>query len=252
MSSASTLAVFAAMNRREKDKGAVAFRRDGDAYSLSNGALSIHGEMCGERLAQSVKMAGHDCGSLDILFKVADGAGGWVWPGVKSLCSIDYCEVGGAGVLDLVGEWWHVVNRWTIPGIAFRAHVRLTVRPGEPAFLCELVDIANSGTKELDVARAFISALPPKGVKPVCVRKPSDTENAAAWDAGDGFAIGLRSEDEDVQRLSFWVDDKSQCPHADCGFSMPGGKDLVLLPGCSVRLVRPMTAIVFLRGGSHG
>lgn len=247
MSSASTLTVFAAMNRREQGKGKVAFRRDGDAYSLSNGVLSIHGELCGERLAQSVKMAGRDCGSLDILLKVADGEGGWVWPGVKSLCAIDYHEAGGAGVLDLVGEWWHVVNRWTIPGIAFRAHVRLTIRPGETAFLCELADIANSGTKELDVARAFISVMPPKGVKPVCVRKPSDTENAAAWDAGDGFSIGLRSEDEDVQRLSFWVDEKSQCPHADCGFSMPDGKDLLLRPGCSAKLVRPMTAIVFLQ-----
>ena len=248
MSRASTLTVFAAMNRRDEEKGKVVFRRDGDAYGLSNGVLSIHGEMCGERLAQSVKLAGHDCGTLDILLKVADGAGGWVWPGVKSLCSIVYHEAGGAGVLDLVGEWWHVVNRWTIPGIAFRAHVRLTVLPGEPVFLCELVEIANSGTKELDVARAFISVMPPKGVKPICVCKPSETENSAAWDAGDGFAIGLRSEDEDVQRLSFWVDAKSQCPHADCGFSMPGGQDLVLRPGCSARLVHPMTAIVFLRG----
>ena len=250
MGRASTLTVFAAMNRRENDKGLVAFRRGGDAYCLSNGVLSINGEMCGERLAQSIKMAGRDCGSLDIMLKVADGAGGWCWPGVKSLCSIDYREVGGAGVLDLVGEWWHVVNRWTMPGIAFRAHVRLTIRPNEPAFLCELVEIANSGTKELDVARAFISVMPPKGVKPVCVRKPSDTENAAAWDAGDGFAIGLRSEDEDVQKLSFWVDAKSQCPHADCGFSMPDGCDLVLRPGCSARLVRPMTAIVFLHDGT--
>ncbi len=247
------MTVFAAMNRREIDKGPVAFRRDGDAYSLSNGVLSINGEMCGKRLAQSVRLSGRDCGSLDVMLKVADGAGGWCWPGVKSLCSIDYREVGGAGVLNLVGEWWHVVNRWTIPGIAFRAHVRLTIRPNEPAFLCELVEIANSGTKELDVARAFISVMPPKGVKPVCVSRPSDTENSAAWDAGDGFAIGLQSEDEDVQRLSFWVDGKSQCPHADCGFSMPGGKDLVLRPGCSAKLMRSMSAIVFLlRDGTHG
>ena len=74
MSSVSTLTVFAAMNRREKGKGTVVFRRDGDAYSLSNGVLSIHGEMCGERLAQSVKMSGRDCGTLDVLLKVADGA----------------------------------------------------------------------------------------------------------------------------------------------------------------------------------
>ena len=241
----STLSVFAAENRRVAD-GKVVFRRDGDAYSLSNGVLSIHGEMCGERLAQSIRQAGHDCGSLDILLKVADGEGGWTWPGVKSLCSISYREVDGAGVLDLVGEWWHVVGRWTIPGIAFRAHVRLTVRPEEPIFLCELVDIANSGTKELDVARAFVSVMPLKGVKPVCVKQATDAENAAAWDAGGGFAIGLRSEDEGVQKLSFWVDAKSQCPHADCGFSMPEGKDLVLRPGCSAKLTRPMNAVVFL------
>ena len=244
MSSASTLTVFASKNRKAAD-GKVVFRRDGDAYSLSNGVLSVHGEMCGERFAQSVKMAGHDCGSLDVLLKVADGEGGWTWPGIKSLCSIDYHEADGAGVLDLIGEWWHVVNRWTIPGIAFRVHARLTIRPGEPIFLCELVDIANSGTKELDVARAFISVMPPKGVKPVCVKQATETENAAAWDAGDGFAIGLRSEDEDVQRLSFWVDAKSQCPHADCGFSMPDGHDLVLRPECLAKLLRPMSAIVF-------
>ncbi len=253
MSSASTLTAFAAMNRSEEKKWKAIFRRDGDAYSLTNGVVSIHGEMCGERLAQSVKIAGHDCGTLDVMLKVADGAGGWAWPGVKSLCLIDYHEVGGAGVLDLVGEWWQVVGRWSIPGIAFRAHVRLTIRPNEPCFLCELVEISNSGTKELAVARAFISVMPPTGVKPVCVRKPSDTENAAAWDAGDGFAIGLQSEDEDVQRLSFWVDAKSQCPHADCGFSMPCGQDLVLTPGCSSKFVRPMAAIVFLlRDGTHG
>ena len=246
MSRASTLTVFAAMNRKACGKGALVFRRDGDAYSLSNEVLSVHGEMCGKRLAQSVKLSGRDCGSLDIMLKVADGAGGWCWPGVKSLCSIDYRETGGAGVLDLVGEWWQVVGRWSIPGIAFRVHVRLTVCPGEPAFLCELVDIANSGTKELDVARAFISVMPPKGVKPTCVKQATDAENSAAWDAGDGFAIGLRSEDEGVQKLSFWVDDKSQCPHADCGFSMPCGQDLVLPPGCSSKFVRPMAAIVFL------
>ena len=185
MSSASTLTAFAAMNRKACGKGALVFRRDGDAYSLSNGVLSVHGEMCGERLAQSVKLSGRDCGSLDIMLKVADGAGGWVWPGVKSLCSIDYHESGGAGVLNIVGEWWQVVGRWSIPGIAFRIHVRLTVRPGEPVFLCEIVDIANSGTKELDVARAFISVMPPKGVKPVCVSRPSETAMvlASGWEA---------------------------------------------------------------------
>ena len=74
----STLSVFAAENRRVADEKVV-FRRDGDAYSLSNGVLSIHGEMCGERLAQSIRLAGHDCGSLDVLLKVADGEGGWTW-----------------------------------------------------------------------------------------------------------------------------------------------------------------------------
>jgi hypothetical protein len=242
----STLSVFAAKNRRIAN-GKVVFGRDGDAYCLSNGVVSIKGEMCGERLAQSIEIAGRDCGSLDVLLKVADGAGGWTWPGVRSLCSISYRELDGAGVLDLVGEWWLVVDRWTIPGIAFRVHVRLTVRPGEPLFLCEIVDISNSGTKDLAVARAYISVMPPKGVEPVCVKQPTDEENAAAWDAGGGFAIGLQSEDEDVQKLSFWVDAASRCPHADCGFSMPGGKDLVLRPGCSAKLIRPMNAVVFLQ-----
>lgn len=241
----STLSVFAAANRRDTD-GEVVFRRNGDAYSLANGVLSIHGEMCGERLAQSIRLSGHDCGSLDVQLQIADGEGGWLWSGVKSLCSISYRDENGSGILDLVGEWWRVVGRWTIPGNAFRVHVRLTVRPGEPMFLCELVDIANSGTKELDVARAFISVMPSKGVKPVCVKQATEAENAAAWDAGGGFAIGLRSEDEGVQRLSFWVDEKSQCPHADCGFSMPEGKDLVLRSGCSAKLARPMNAVVFL------
>ena len=242
----STLSVFAAENRKIAN-GKVVFRRDGDSYCLSNGVVSILGEMCGERLAQSIRIAGRDCGSLDVLLKVADGGGGWTWPGVKSLCSISYRDLAGAGVLDLVGEWWLVVDRWMIPGIAFRAHVRLTVRPGEPLFLCEIVDIANSGTKELTVARAYFSVMPPKGVNPVCVKQPTEEENAAAWDAGGGFAIGLRSEDEDVQKLSFWVDAGSGCPHADCGFSMPSGKDLVLLPGCSAKLPRPMNAVVFLQ-----
>ena len=245
MKPGSTLSVFAAANRKATD-GKVVFKRNGDAYSLANGVLLIHGEMCGERLAQSIRLSGHDCGSLDVQLQIADGEGGWLWSGVKSLCSISYLDENGSGILDLVGEWWRVVGRWTTPGNAFRVHVRLTVRPGEPMFLCELVDIANSGTKELDVARAFISVMPPKGVKPVCVKQATEAENAAAWDAGGGFAIGLRSEDEGVQRLSFWVDEKSQCPHADCGFSMPEGKDLVLRPGCSAKLARPMNAVVFL------
>ena len=127
----STLSVFAAENQRIAN-GKVVFRREGDAYSLSNGVMSIHGEMCGERLAQSIRLGGHDCGSLDVLLKVADGEGGWTWPGVKSLCSIAYRELNGAGVLDLIGEWWLVVDRWKIPGIALRVHVRLTIRPSEP------------------------------------------------------------------------------------------------------------------------
>ena len=247
MKPTSTLSVFAAMNRRDGE-GKVTFRRDGDAYELSNGMLAIRGEMCGAQLAHSILLGGHDCGSLNIMLKVSDGDGGWVWPGIMSLCSVSYCEAENAGVLDLIGDWWRVIGKWTIPGLALRVRVRLVVRPGESAFLCEIVGIDNSGTKDLSVSRAFITVMPPRGVKPLCVRQPSEVENSAVWDAGDGFAIGLRSEDEGVQRLSFWVDSKSLCPHADCGFSMPGGRDIVLHPGCRWTPSCPMGAIVFLLG----
>ena len=244
-----TISAFADMNRMARG-GRVAFRRDGDVYAVSNGVIELRGEMCGERLVRSIIANGHDCGSLDALLKVvADG--GTQWPGVKSLCSVSFAEVDGVGVLNLIGEWWQVVGSWSIPGFAFRVHVRLTLRPDEPLFLAEIAELRNSGTKELRIGRTFLSVLPPKGVAPVCVRKPSDAENAAAWDAGGGMSIGLRSEDEGVQRLSFWIDSKSKCPHADCGFEPLNGQDIVLPPGGSLIPPRSMNAIVFIAGATR-
>lgn len=249
MKATSTLSAFAALNRKGK-AGRVVFSRNGDAYAVSNGAIELRGELCGERLVRSIIAKGRDCGCLDALLRVEAG-GGVQWPGVKSLCSVSFTEVHGVGVLNLIGEWWQVVGSWSIPGFAFRVHVRLTLRPGEPFFLAEIAELRNSGTKELRIGRTFLSVLPPSGVAPVCVRKPSDAENAAAWDAGGGMSIGLRSEDEGVQRLSFWVDSKSQCPHADCGFEPLNGQDIVLPPSGSIMPPRPMSAIVFIAGATR-
>ena len=249
MKATSTLSAFAALNRKGK-AGRVVFSRNGDAYAVSNGAIELRGELCGERLVRSIIAKGRDCGCLDTLLKV-EVDGSVQWAGVKSLCSVSFAEVHGVGVLNLIGEWWQVVGSWTIPGFAFRVHVRLTLRPGEPFFLVEIAKLRNSGTKELRIGRTFLGVFPPKGVAPVCVREPSDAENAAAWDAGGGMSIGLRSEDEGVQRLSFWVDSKSKCPHADCGFEPLNGQDIVLPPGGSLMPPRPMSAIVFVGGATR-
>lgn len=246
MKTTSTLSAFASLSRRGK-AGRVVFSRNGDAYAVSNETIELRGELCGERLVRSIIAKGQDCGCLDALLKV-EADGGLQWPGVKSLCSVSFAEVHGVGILNLIGEWWQVVGSWTIPGFAFRAHVRLTIRPDEPLFLAEIAELRNSGTKELRIDRTYFSVLPPNGIAPVCVRQPSDSENAAAWDVGNGMSIGLRSEDEGVQKLSFWVDPKSKCPHADCGFEPLNGRDIVLPPGGSIMPPRPMSAIVFVAG----
>ena len=240
-----TLDVFASMSR-DAARNRIDFSRDGDDYSLSNGALALRGTMCEAKLVRSIVLNGHDCGSLDICLNVKANDGKWIWPGVSALCKIDFRSAGGAGALELIGEWWQVVGRWTIPGYAFRVHARLTTHPGEKVFLVEVAEIENSGTLDLHIGRVFISVMPPEGIKPVCIREPTPYENSAAWEAGLGHEIGIRSEDKDVQRISFWVDKETNCPHADCGFSLPGG-GVLLSPGQKFTPPRPISAIVMCK-----
>jgi len=206
MKHASTLSAYARCARSASSGGKVSFRREGDAYVLSNGVISLRGEMCGEKLVRSVAARGRNFGSLDAIFKVAL-EDGWLTTGITSLCSISFSERAGVGVLDLIGEWWQVLGKWTIPGFAFRAHVRLTIRPGEPCFLAELVGVSNSGTKELRISNASFSALP------------------SAENSEGGQSLLLRSGDDGAQ-------------------SQPSC-DIVLAPGQSATFQPPASAIVF-------
>lgn len=240
----STLAVFSAF-RPTSSGGRVTFQREGDVFLLSNGVLELRGEMCGERLVQSIRAHDRDCGMLDVMVKLHTGEGESQWPAIRSLCGVGFKTAGDVGILDLVGEWWEFKPPWTNTGVAFRASVRLTVRPGQPMFLVEFVRLENSGTKSFRAERFCFNALPPKGMKPVCKSGTSGDRNVSAWDVGNGLAFGMRSEDEVVQRFAFWVDAKSQCPHGDCGFDFPKG--LELGPGQSQSHPSSPGAIVFVR-----
>ena len=240
-----TLDIFASFSR-DTARNRIDFARDGDAYILSNGVLTLRGAMCEAHLVRSIALNGHNCGSLDICLNVKANNGKWIWPGLSALCKIDFCRTGCAGVLELIGEWWQVVGRCTIPGYAFRVRARVTMRPSEKAFLVEVTEVENSGTLDLRIGRIFISVVPPEGIKPVCVREPTLNENSAAWDAGKGHEIGLRSEDKDVQRISFWADVETGYPHADCGFSLPSG-GILLSPNQKFTPAHPISAIVMVK-----
>lgn len=222
----------------------VTFKRQGDAYLLSNGAIELRGELCGARLVQSIRADGQECGLLDAIIKISvDGK--IQWPGISSLCDVRFRAAGDAGVLDLIGEWWELIPPWNITGVAFRAHVRLTIKPGESEFLAEFIRLENSGTKAFSPERLCFNALPPGNVSPIPALRSSNAQKISAWKISEGLSFGLRSEDEAIGRFAFWVDAKSGCPHGDCGFD--SGTATELLPGHS--LGRPFApgVVVFVK-----
>lgn len=219
------------------------FRREGDGFVLTNGPLELSGEICEGRLVRNVKVDGQEIGCVDVGLKCSNDGKTWEWPTVLSLADVRFGETADAAVLDLWGEWWKKTGAWQIDGLAWRTHVRLEIAPGARRFRVEFVEFLNNGTKPLVIARPFFHVYPPSGQKPVRHVGALGGANADAWTVG-GRAFGLSSACPGVQKITFWTDVKSDCPHPDCGFDLPTGT-LRLEPWQSCPPPRPLFAEVF-------
>jgi len=218
--------------------GKVVFRRDGDAYELSNGAgLVLHGKLGGRYMFDSVALKGTKLGSYTgMLNDRIDGKPRWY--DATHVTEAEWTPSGNGGTLFVTSEG--VCSN----GGKFSLKHAITIYAESPRFLCDLVEARNVGGVPIDVEAFYFREYAPYFADKLAmkVKNVPNLWKAPMRDAwfrrSDGAYYGGVSCAPLASSFTYLVMGGGRTQHPDAMFS-PEGK-LVLAPGESYRPERKM------------
>ena len=198
----------------------VEFVRNEDAYRLSNRVgFSLEGRIGGQRMFDSVTLDGKEIGSYGAMLHHADG---------KRLRWDDTSRTESV-------RWDAATGRLFVRaacGTAFAVTHAFTLHPDKPLVLVECVELANTGSKALDVIAFYFRQFAPYAgeAKPPCTVHPDlwKAPRSDGWFAADGRFWGGETRARGVTEFLYYMADDGA--HPDAAITPPEGR-LVLLPG---------------------
>ncbi len=136
--------------------------------------------------------------------------------------------------------------------LAFAITMRVTLLPGRPDALVELVSLENLGQAPLLASalymRAFSSGKQERSARPSSAPNLWSAVKTATWALQGGGEWGLSSIDTSVRKFRFFVTAKDGVQHPDAAFSpVLEGKTFIVAPGETWRATLPMGATLFRR-----
>ena len=216
----------------------VAFRRDGDAYELSNGhRLVLRGKIGGRYMFDSVSFSGVELGSYTgMLNDRIDG--NLRWHDATRVTEVEWkpSEKGGALFVTAEGDCAN--------GGRFSLKHAITPCPCGPFFLCELVEAKNVGGAPIDVEAFYFREYAPYFADKLAMKmkRVPNLWKAPMRDAwfrkSDGAYYGGVSCAPLVSYFTYQILGEGRTQHPDAMFSPEG--NLVLAPGESYRPVGKM------------
>ena len=219
----------------------VSFSREGDAWTLSNGIVSLSGRVGGACMADAIAWDGEPpVGRWGALLQWNAG-GEPVWTDVSRVTDVSFEKDGasGAGTVTIRAEGGE-------SGTCFAFAHRLSLAPGSRELLAEIVSLENTGDRPFTAQCLFMRPFaanvdpPPARVKTV----PNLWKGAVEgyWEFADRSRFGLSSRDEGALKFALWFRDEDSSQHPDARFM--DGPAFLLEPGSVFRPSRPMGALV--------
>ena len=247
----------------------VAFSRDPDGrWCISNGLLRLSGRLGDKWMAREVAFAGgSSVGRLGALLAAEDNDF-YKWIDTTRLddVSFDRDEATGAVAVSMRALGGRAADH---PGaqapsradatppetdaetpLAFAITMRVTLLPGRPDALVELVSLENLGPAPLLASalymRAFSSGKQERSARPSSAPNLWSAVKTATWALPDGGKWGLSSIDSSVRKFRFFVTAKDGVQHPDAAFSpVVEGKTFPVAPGETWNATVPMGATLF-------
>ena len=235
---------------------AVAFAREGDAWSLSNGLVRLSGRMGGAFMADEVAFGGNPpAGRFRTLLQWSDGTRR-LWTDADRVTDVAFSldEATGIGTVTIRAAGGAadtsraMADAGPLPPSAkreplFAMTARLSLAPGCDEVLAEIVSAENLGAAPLRVERVFLrpyaAAAKPEGVP--TVPKLWKGPHEGWWRLPDGRCFGAVSCDASSCSFRFYVDRKG-AQHPDAPFVEDG--PFAIPPGASWRPSSPMGALL--------
>ena len=227
---------FAAAGDAAADAAPVAFAREGDRWTLSNGLVRLSGRIGGTAMADEVAFGNRAVGRWGALLQW-DRGGSPVWTDVSRVTDIAFerDETTGIGTVAVRAEGGE-------EGIAFAITHRLSLAPGRDEALADTVSLENTGAQPFSVQFLFL--------RPFAIEaRPGETETVPNlwkgpvedyWTLADGTRWGVASTDPGVVKATLWFRESDATQHPDVRCT--AGDPFRLDPGQTYRPTAPMGA----------
>ena len=232
--------------------GPVAFAREGDRWTLSNGLVRLSGRVGGKHMADEIAYGGAPAvGRWGALLQgLHDGIPYWVDATRVTDVMFEADEATGIGSVTIRAEGGAKagVAGGSVPeGVRFAFTHRLSLAPGSAEVLAEILSLENTGPEPFETTFLFM--------RPFAVEKePQQTRSVpnlwkgpveGYWLLSDGSRWGIESHDPGVMKASLWRKEGTTSQHPDvrCRESGP----FVLAPGAVHRPGVPMAARIRLQ-----
>ena len=245
---------------------AVGFRREADgSWSLSNGLVRLSGRIGTKWLANEIAFEGkRPVGRLNALL-AAEEDDRYLWLDTSSLAGVEQerDEATGAVSVLLRGLGGRAAAKSadgtddaTPPetddrtALSFAITLRVTLLPGRPDALVEIVALENLADKPLAASAVYMRAFS----RDKQVARPTSAPNVwkapkiGTWSLPGGGEWGLISHDDTIRKFRFFVSAKDGVQHPDAAFSpVQDGESFAVAPGETWHPASPMSARLFLR-----
>ena len=227
--------------------GPVAFAREGDRWTLSNGLVRLSGRVGGKYMADEIAYGGAPAvGRWGALLQgLHDGIPYWVDATRVTDVSFEADEATGIGSVTIRAEGGAKagVAGGSVPeGVRFAFTHRLSLAPGSAEALAEILFLENTGPEPFETTflfmRPFAVEKEPREMRSVPNLWKGPVEGY--WLLSDGSRWGIESHDPGVMKASLWRKEGTTSQHPDvrCRESGP----FVLAPGAAYHPGVPMAA----------
>jgi len=202
------------------------FTREGDAFRLGNGRLELTGSLGGGYMVRRVTLNGVEkpLGQYNALLHTLDEGGQSRWTDANTVKTVEGRVTDGIAVAE-------ITSATAVGQMRFEVTHRLTLPPGTPWFIGELVSVRNTGTAPLRLKAQYFrlytdfKGLPEKLPPNLWGQPVSD-----CWlDKEDGRFFGaLAAKGSDI-RIDFWLDPDGKGAHPDARLEL--GDSVSVAPG---------------------
>lgn len=188
------------------------FVREGDAFRAGNGRIELSGRLGDGNMVRRVALDGAEkaFGQYNALLQTVDAGGQNRWTDARTVKVIEGRVTDNVAVVEITSAGSHGKE-------SFEVTHRLLLPAGKPWFVCEAVNVKNSGSEPLKLKGLFFRFYSdfrsvPKALPPNLWGVPVSD----CWmDEADGRFLGAVAPRSSGMRIDFWFDEKTGGPHPD-------------------------------------